>query len=75
MNKTSQNILAIAFIFAGALIASALMLKVTPNDSWLAFAGWVIFYLSIQVPFFLYTQKSQENCTTWLSRLMRKESR
>jgi hypothetical protein len=51
------------------------MLKVTPNDSWLAFAGWVIFYLSIQVPFFLYTQKTQENCTTWLSRLMRKETR
>ena len=75
MNKTSQNILTIAFIFAGALLASALMLKVTPNDSWMAFAGWVIFYLSIQMPLFLYTQKSQESCTAWLSRLMKKETR
>ena len=75
MNKMNQNIITIAFALAAAILASAVMIKFTPNDSWLEFAGWVIFYISIQMPFFLYTQKSQESCTAWLSRLMRRETR
>ena len=75
MKKISQNIVPIALPLATALIASAIMLKVSPNSSWLAFTGWIIFYFSIQVPLFLYTQKSQESCTAWVSRLMKRETR
>jgi len=75
MKKTSPNIIIIALTLAASLVAAALMLQVTANSSWLAFIGWVIFYLSIQVPLFLYTQKSQESCTAWVSRLMKRETR
>ena len=75
MKKISQNIIPITLALAAALLASAVMRQVTPNSSWLAFTGWVIFYLSIQAPLFLYTQKSNESCTAWISRLMRKETR
>ncbi len=75
MNNKHPRIITIAFIIAAALLASAVMLRFTPNDSWLAFSGWVIFYLAIQMPLFLYTAKSQESCTAWLSRLSRKETR
>ncbi len=75
MKKISQNIIPITLALAAALVASAVMLQVTPNSSWMAFTGWVIFFLSIQAPLFLYNQKSQESCTAWISRLIKKETR
>ncbi len=53
MKKISQNIIPITLALAAALVASAVMLQVTPNSSWMAFTGWVIFFLSIQTPLFL----------------------
>ena len=75
MNNKYPRIIKIAFIIAMAVLASAIMLRFTPNDSWLAFGGWVIFYLAVQTPLFLYTKKSQESCTAWLSRLLGKETK
>ena len=39
MNKTRRMILNIIIVLACAVFASAIMLKVSPNDSWLAFVG------------------------------------
>ena len=75
MNKTSRNIIIISLALVAAMIASAVMLKFTSNGSWLAFIGWAIFYFSLQVPYLLYTQKSQESCTAWFSRLIKKDAR
>lgn len=72
MDKTGQRLILAAFALAGALLASALMLMFTPNHSWLAFVGWVIFFLALQSPLFLASRASQESCTAWLSRLRRR---
>ena len=72
MNKTSRTIITVAIVLTGAVLASALMLKFTPNDSWLAFAGWIIFFVAIQSPFLLI-QSAQDGCTAWLTRFRKGE--
>ena len=71
MSKTFKRIISVVFILAATLLASALMITFTLNDSWLAFVGWTIFFLAIQSPIFLLSQNWQVNCTTWLTRLWR----
>jgi len=68
MNKIRRVAVNLIVVLAGAVFASALMLKVGSNDSWLAFAGWVIFFAAIQSPLLLGTQGSLRSCTAWLSR-------
>ncbi|MFN0139755.1 MAG: hypothetical protein ACKVQW_06675 [Pyrinomonadaceae bacterium] len=72
MNKTSRTIITLAVVLAGSMLASALMLKFTPNDSWLAFAGWMILFVAIQSPF-LFIQSAQDGCTAWLARFRKGE--
>jgi len=72
MNKTSRTLITVAIVSAGAVLASALMLKFTPNDSWLVFIGWAVFFVAIQAPF-LFIQSTQDGCTAWLTRLRRGE--
>jgi hypothetical protein len=72
MNKTSRTLITVAIVLAGAIFASALMLKFTPNDSWLAFIGWVVFFVAIKSPF-LFIQSSQVGCTAWLARFRKGE--
>lgn len=71
MNKTGRTLFTLAIVLAGAVLASAIMLKFTPNDSWLAFIGWVIFFVAIQTPF-LFTRSSQANCMAWLTRFLKR---
>ncbi len=73
MNKTSQMLITVGIILAGAMLASALMLQFSSNDSWLAFVGWVIFFVAIQSPMIMVTQSSGGSCTAWLSRMRNKE--
>lgn len=68
MNKTSRTLITFAIVLAGALFASALMLKLSPNSSWLAFVGWAIFFAALQLPWFLVTPSAQSSCTAWLAR-------
>lgn len=68
MNKTSRALITLAIILAGALFASAVMLRVSPDSSWLAFAGWAIFFAALQLPWFLVTPSTQSSCTAWLAR-------
>ena len=65
MNKTSRTVITVAIVLAGALLASALMLKLSPNSSWLAFVGWAIFFAALQLPWLLVTPSAQSSCTAW----------
>jgi hypothetical protein len=68
MSKTNRTFANFVAVLACAVFASALMLKVTPNDSWLAFVGWIIFFIAVQSPLFIFARSSQGSCTAWLSR-------
>jgi hypothetical protein len=68
MNKTGRTLIAYTIVLAGALFASTLMLKFTPKSSWLAFAGWMIFFLSLQLPWLWVKPSAQSTCTAWLTR-------
>jgi hypothetical protein len=72
LNKTSRTLITVAIVLAGAMLASALMLKFTPNDSWLAFIGWIIFFVAIQSPF-LFIRSARDGCTAWLARFRKGE--
>jgi hypothetical protein len=69
MNKTGRTLITYAIVLAGAVFAAALMLKLSPNSSSLAFAGWVIFFVALQLPWLLVTPSAQSSCTAWLARL------
>lgn len=68
MNKTSRTLITLAIVLAGALFASALMLKLSPNSSWLAFVGWSVFFAALQLPWLWVTPSAQSSCTAWLAR-------
>ena len=68
MNKRTRMLVTLAIVLAGALFASALMLKFSPNSSWLAFVGWVIYFSVLQLPWLLLTPSTQSRCTAWLTR-------
>ena len=70
MNKTSRLIIALAIVLVGVMLASALMLKFTPNGSWLAFIGWIVFFLAIQIPL-LFVRSTQGGCMAWLARFQK----
>jgi hypothetical protein len=71
MSKTFKRVISATFALAASLLASAIMIKLTPNDSWMAFVGWTIFFLAVQSPIFLLPQNSSSDCTAWLTRLWR----
>ncbi len=68
MNTITRTLITFAIVLAGALLASALMLKLSPNSSWLAFVGWAIFFVALQLPWLLVTPSAQSSCTGWLAR-------
>jgi hypothetical protein len=73
MNKSDRTLISIAIVLAGALFASALMLKLSPNSSWLAFVGWAIFFVALQLPWLLVTPSARSGCTAWLTRFRKGE--
>lgn len=72
MNKSTRTIITLVFVMAAAMAASAIMMKVTPNDSWLAFAGWGFFFVALQVPVIMGARSPQWSCWAWLARLRNK---
>lgn len=68
----NRKLTILLIILGGALLASAIMKKFTPNQSWAAFGGWVIFFIAIQVPWILVSQKKYDSCTAWFGRLKKK---
>lgn len=69
MKKAGRRFLTLIVVLASALFASALMFKFSPNSSWLAFVGWTIFFVALQLPWFWITPSAQSSCTAWLPRL------
>jgi hypothetical protein len=73
MNKTGRTLITFAIVLAGALFASALMLKLSPDSSWVALVGWAIFFVALQLPWLLVTPSAQSACTAWLARFRQGE--
>jgi hypothetical protein len=71
MNKTSK-IWYFALVLAGVLIASSIMMAVTPQQSILAFIGWAIFFAAVIFPTFILAGNSNADCTAWLQRIFKK---
>jgi hypothetical protein len=71
MNKAGRTLITFAIVLAGALFASALMLQLSPNSSWLAYLGWAIFFVALQLPWLFVTPSAQSSCTAWLARFRR----
>jgi hypothetical protein len=69
MNNTTRTLITFGIVMAGALLASVVMIKLSPNSSWLAFVGWAIFFAALQLPWLLVTPSAQSTCTAWLARL------
>jgi len=73
MNKTGRTLITFTIVVAGALFASALMLKFSPNSSWLAFVGWALFFVALQLPWLFVPPPAQSGCTAWLARFRKGE--
>ena len=71
MNKTSK-ILYFALALASVLIASSIMMVVSPKQSVLAFVGWTIFFAAITFPAFMLSGNSNADCTAWLQRIFKR---
>jgi hypothetical protein len=54
-------------MIAAALVSSAIIKMLTPGASWLAFFGWTVFFVSIQIPF-IFTRMSYTDCLSWFTR-------
>lgn len=67
MNKTIRMLITYGIALTGTFLPSALMLKLGPNNSWLAFVGWSIFFGALQLPW-LMVPSAQSSCTAWLAR-------
>ena len=72
MKKTGRKVITVALVLAAAMLASAVMVKFTPNASWLALIGWTIFFVALQAPF-LFLQSAQNSCMAWLVRFRKGE--
>lgn len=56
-----------AIVVLGALLASAIMVQLSSGSSVLAFIGWTIFFVSLQLPWIWISNSS--NCMSWISRV------
>ena len=70
MKNYRQSLIKISIILIGAIIASGIYLLLSGERGWVKFAAWVIFFASIQSPFFL-TKNSDMSCSI-LSRLRKR---
>lgn len=73
MNKTGRTLITFIVVLAGALFASALMLRFNSGSSWPAFVGWAIFFVALQLPWMWITPSAQNSCTAWLARFRKGE--
>lgn len=68
MNKTGRTLLTLTIALAAALFAAALMVKFSPGSSRLAFVGWAVFFLSLQLPWLWVKPSARSSCTSRLAR-------
>ncbi len=66
MSKLGHPLATVTIILVGALLAALIMLQVSSGSSLLAFIGWTIFFVTLQLP---WLWKSRlDNCMAWLTR-------
>jgi len=68
----SSKIFYIALALAGAVLASSIMVYVSPKNSFLSFMGWIIFFIAIQAPLLFSRSSRQYNCSNWFRKAIRK---
>ena len=58
-------------VLVSSMLATALMGLFTQSMSWLAFVGWVIFFVSLQTSVILAAVRNEpaDACTAWVLRL------
>jgi len=70
MNKLGHPVVTVTLILVGALLAAFIMLQLSSGSSLLAFIGWTVFFVTLQLPWLFDTRPG--NRMTWLSRNRRK---
>ena len=66
MNKFGHPVVTVTLILVGALLAALIMVQLTSASSLLAFIGWAVFFVALQLPW-LWVRRA-DNCMAWLSR-------
>lgn len=69
MNKFGHPVVTVTLILVGALLAAFIMLQLSSGSSLLAFIGWTVFFVTLQLPWLFVSRAG--NCMTWLSRKQR----
>ena len=73
MNKTTRTLILAGIALAASALASMLIQVFTPNKSWLAFIGWMVFFVATQVPALFVTRSSERACVGWLNRFRNRQ--
>lgn len=66
MNKLGHPVVTVTLILVGALLAALIMVQLTSGSSLLAFFGWTVFFVTLQLPWLWVSRAG--NCMDWLSR-------
>jgi hypothetical protein len=66
MNKFGHPVVTLAILLIGALLAAVIMLQLSSGSSLVAFIGWTVFFVTLQLPW-LFVRRAG-NCVSWLSR-------
>ena len=70
MKNSRQLLTSVSIILIGAILASGIFFLFSGERGWVKFIGWVIFFASIQSPFFL-SRYSNMSCS-FLARLKKR---
>lgn len=62
MKNSRQLLINISIVLAGAILASGIFFLLSGERGWVKFFAWVIFFASIQSPFF-FTKNSNMSCS------------
>jgi hypothetical protein len=65
MSKLGHPLVTLAIILVGALLAALIMLQLSSGSSLLAFIGWTVFFVTLQLPWLWVSRAG--NCMAWLS--------
>jgi hypothetical protein len=64
----NSRIVSALLVLISSLLAAIIMLQLSENDSWLAFALWFVFFVALSSPIFL-SRNVRQSCFGWLRHL------
>ncbi len=74
MNKATRILIVAGIILASSTLAFLLIKIFDEKASWLGFVGWMIFFVSSQVPALLGSRSSERACAGWWNRRRKRQS-